>query len=117
MAGFVPKMFQSEQNCSKAERLIACGLLAGWTLRSGRSDPWVAAFIFGREDRKKVERQFDSGARHGPNVCPSVSGGWPPSPEPWRHPKLRTRVSILIARSRTLLMQLALLASHPKNHP
>src|ERR1700730_17132684 len=34
-----------------------------WTLRSGRSDPWVAAFIFGREDRKKVERQFDSGAR------------------------------------------------------
>jgi hypothetical protein len=37
---------------------------SNWTLRSGRSDPWVAAFIFGREDPKKVERQFDSGDRH-----------------------------------------------------
>jgi hypothetical protein len=39
---------------------------SNWTLRSGRSDPWVAAFIFGLEDRKKVERQFDSGARFAP---------------------------------------------------
>ena len=50
---------------------------SNWTLRRrAASTLGVAAFIFGREDRKKVERQFDSGARHGPSVCPFTSGGW-----------------------------------------
>jgi hypothetical protein len=37
---------------------------SNWTLRSGRSDPWAAAFIFGREDRKKV----DASSIRGPGM-------------------------------------------------